>query len=220
MTEHFEHSERPREANLGRFRRIRLAVLVGVFVLAIAIGASFLVQSKKSTVNVPNAVGMTEATARQVISKSGLTTVVVSLGRGTAHPPPPGTVVAEMPKAGAVVSGGSRVQLNIYLATKPRPRTGTVDGTLRLNGGPGPGESMPARGTAIFTLLKKNQGTFVKVTVSATGRFTAHIPIGTWRVTASSPQFNSDQRGGCGAVHQITVKVGKSTPVVVQCTVK
>ena len=118
MTEHFGPTERLRESNPGRFRRIRFVVLAGVIVLAIAIGAIFVVQAKKSTVSVPNVVGMTEAVARQVVSKSGLTSVVVSLGRGSAHPPPPGTVVAEKPKAGAVVSDGSRVQINVYLATK------------------------------------------------------------------------------------------------------
>jgi hypothetical protein len=220
MTEHFEPTERLRESNAGRLRRILLVVLAVVVVLAIVIGAIFLAQAKKSTVSVPNVVGMTEAAAQQVVNKSGLTSVVVSLGRGTAHPAPPGTVVAEIPKAGAVVSDGSRVQLNVYLATNTPLKTGTVVGTFRLNGGPGPGESVPARGTVIFTSLKKNQGTSVRVTVSATGRFTAHIPIGTWKVTASSPQFNSNQRGGCGAVHPITVKVDKSTPVVVQCTMK
>jgi hypothetical protein len=220
MAEHFEPTERLRESNAGRFRRILLVVLAVVVVLAIVIGAIFLAQAKKSTVSVPNVVGMTEAAAQQVVSKSGLTSVVVSLGRGTAHPPPPGTVVAEIPKAGAVVSDGSRVQLNVYLTAKAPLKTGTVVGTLRLNGGPAPGESIPARSTVIFTPLKKSQGTSVRVTVSATGRFIAHIPIGTWKVTASSPQFNSNQRGGCGAVHPITVKVGKSTPVVVQCTRK
>jgi hypothetical protein len=215
MTEHFEPTERLRESNPGRFRRILLFVLAVVVVLAIVTGAIFLVQAKKSTVSVPNVVGMTEAAAQQVVSKSGLTSVVVSLGRGTAHPPPLGTVVAEIPKAGVVISDGSRVQINVYLV-----KTGIVVGTFRLNGGPAPGESIPARGTVIFTPLKKNQGISVRVTVRATGRFIAHIPIGTWKVTASSPQFNSNQRGGCGAVHPITVKVGKSTPVVVQCTMK
>jgi len=217
MTEHFEPTERLRESKPGRVRRILLFVLAVVVVLAIAIGAIFLAQAKKSTVSVPNVVGLTEAAAQQVVSKSGLTSVVVSLGRGTAHPPPPGTVVAEIPKAGAVVSDGSRVQINVYLAAL---KTGTVVGTFRLNGGPAPGKSIPARGTVIFTPLKKNQGTSLGVTVSATGRFIAHIPIGTWKVTASSPQFNSNQRGGCGEVHPITVKVGKNTPVVVQCTMK
>ena len=115
MTQHFKPTERLRESNAARFRRILLVVLAVVVVLAIVIGAIFLVQAKKSTVSVPNVVGMTEAVAQQVVSKSGLTSVVVSLDRGTAHPPPPGTVVAELPKVGAVVSDGSRVQINVYL---------------------------------------------------------------------------------------------------------
>ena len=99
-------------------------------------------------------------------------------------------------------------------------KTGTVVGTFRLVGGPGPGESIPARGTVIFALVTKGQATSVWATVSTTGPFTAHIPTGTWRVTASSPQFNSNQRGACGAVHPITVKVGTITHVAVQCVMK
>ena len=99
-------------------------------------------------------------------------------------------------------------------------KTGSVIGTFRLIGGPEPGESVPARGTVIFAPLAKGQATSVKVTVSATGRFIAHIPAGTWKVTASSPQFNSNQSGACGAVHPITVKVSKSADVAVRCNVK
>ena len=98
-------------------------------------------------------------------------------------------------------------------------KTGTVVGTFRLIGGPPPGESIPARGTVIFTSQKKDQGSSVRAAVNATGRFFLHIPAGTWKVTASSPQFNHSERGACGAVHPITVKVGKSTPVAVLCEV-
>lgn len=96
-------------------------------------------------------------------------------------------------------------------------KTGTVVGTFRIIGGPAPGVSIPARGTVLFTPLKQNQGSSVRAAVNATGRFIAHIPTGTWKVTASSPQFNSNERGACGALHPITVKVGKSTHVAVVC---
>jgi hypothetical protein len=99
-------------------------------------------------------------------------------------------------------------------------KTGSVVGTFRLIGGPGPGESIPARGTVIFTQVAKGEATYMSVAVSATGRFIAHIPTGTWKVTASSPQFNSNQRGACGAVRPITVKVDKSTHVAVLCEMK
>jgi hypothetical protein len=106
-------------------------------------------------------------------------------------------------------------------ATSAPLKTGTVVGTFRLIGGTGPGESIAARGTVIFTPLKQNQGSSWRVAVNATGRFIAHIPKGTWKVTASSPQFiQNNQRGACGAVHPITVKVGKSTPVAVRCVMK
>jgi hypothetical protein len=101
-------------------------------------------------------------------------------------------------------------------------KTGTVIGTFRLVGGPAPGESIPARGTVIFAPVTKGQNaTVTGTTVSATGRFTAHIPIGTWKVTASSPQFiQNGQRGACGVVRPITVKVGKTIHVAVQCVMK
>ena len=105
-------------------------------------------------------------------------------------------------------------------------KTGTVIGTFRLVGGPAPGESIPARGIVIFAPVTKGQNATVTVTatattVSATGRFTAHIPIGTWKVTASSPQFiQNGQRGACGAIRPITVKVGKTIHVAVQCVMK
>jgi hypothetical protein len=103
-------------------------------------------------------------------------------------------------------------------AASAPPRTGTVVGTFGIIGGPAPGVSIPARGTVIFTPLKQNQGGSVRAAVHATGRFIAHIPRGTWKVTASSPQFNHNQRGACGAVHPITIKVGMSTAV--RCVAK
>jgi hypothetical protein len=111
-------------------------------------------------------------------------------------------------------------------ATNAPRKTGTVIGTFRLVGGPAPGESTPARGIVIFAPVTEFQNatgtvTVTATTVSATGRFTAHIPIGTWKVTASSPQFiQNGQRGACGAVRPITVKVGKTIHVAVQCVVK
>ena len=101
-------------------------------------------------------------------------------------------------------------------------KTGNVVGTFRLVGGPALGESIPARGTVIFAPVTKGQNaTVTATTVSATGRFTAHIPIGTWKVTASSPQFiQNGQRGACGADRPITVKVGKTIHVAVQCVIK
>jgi hypothetical protein len=107
----------------------------------------------------------------------------------------------------------------IAVLTIGASKAGTVVGTFRLIGGPPPGESIPARGTVIFAPVAKGQATSVRVTVSATGRFIAHIPTGTWTVTASSPQFNSNERGACDAVHPITVKTGKSTHVAVRCDV-
>jgi len=105
-------------------------------------------------------------------------------------------------------------------------KTGTVIGTLRLVGGPAPAKSIPARGIVIFAPVTKGQNaigtvTVTATTVSATGRFTARIPIGTWKVTASSPQFiQNGQRGACGAVRPITVKVGVTIHVAVQCVMK
>jgi len=123
----------------------------------------------------------------------------------------------------------------IAVLTIGASKAGTVVGTFRLIGGPPPGESIPARGTVIFNPVAKaqvtsggtvifapvakDQVTSVRVTVSATGRFIAHIPTGTWTITASSPQFNSNERGACGAVDPITVKAGKSTHVAVRCDV-
>jgi hypothetical protein len=105
-------------------------------------------------------------------------------------------------------------------------KTGTVIGTLRLVGGPAPGESIPARGIVTFAPVTEFQNatgtvTLTGTSVSAAGRFIAHIPIGTWKVTASSPQFiQNGQRGACGAVRPITVKVGKTIHVAVQCVMK
>ena len=105
-------------------------------------------------------------------------------------------------------------------ASNSPPKAGSVVGTFRLIGGPGPGESIPARGTVTFTQVAKGQATYISVAVSPTGRFIAHIPAGTWKVTASSPQFNSNQDGMCDAVRPITVKVGRRTHVTVLCEMK
>lgn len=94
---------------------IGLAVVV---IISLAAVIFLLAQSNRSTVKVPNVVGMSQAVAKQALTTDGLTWRVVSLGGGPAHPSPPGTVVAEIPTAGSSVSSGSKVQLNVYLATQ------------------------------------------------------------------------------------------------------
>ena len=95
---------------------------------------------------------------------------------------------------------------------------GTIIGTFKLIGGPPPGEDIPARGTVIFAQLRKDSES-VKVAVKASGRFSLHLPAGSWTVSASSPQFNHSEPGACGTQHPITVKVGKKTNVAVHCEV-
>jgi hypothetical protein len=101
----------------------------------------------------------------------------------------------------------------------PPLKSGTIVGTLKLIGGPPPGESIPARGTVIFTPFKNDPAKTVDTAANASGRFSLRLPAGSWTVTASSPQFNHSEPGACGAQHRITVKVGKKTDVVVLCEV-
>jgi hypothetical protein len=57
------------------------------------------------------------------------------------------------------------------------------------------------------------------LTVTSTGRFETRIPTGQWRVMASSPQFASNEHNACGALHSLTVTVGKTAHVAVVCEV-
>jgi hypothetical protein len=97
-------------------------------------------------------------------------------------------------------------------------KSGSVIGTFRLIDGPA-NESIPARGTVVFAPITRESAKSITLTVTSTGRFETRIPTGQWRVTASSPQFASNELNACGALHSLTATGGKTAHVAVVCEV-
>jgi hypothetical protein len=95
---------------------------------------------------------------------------------------------------------------------------GSVIGTFRLIGGPAD-ESIPTRGTVFFAPIAGESSKSITLIVTSTGRFETRIPTGQWTVTASSPHFASNAYHACGALHPLTVTVGKTAHVAVVCEV-
>lgn len=97
--------------------------------------------------------------------------------------------------------------------TGPSGPTGTVTGTLQAVGGSS--GAAPHALTGQVTLHGTTGAKFA-VDVDADGRFSEPVPVGTYTVTALSPQY----RGGtveCQASGPVTVTQGVTSSVAVDC---
>ena len=98
----------------------------------------------------------------------------------------------------------------------PSGPTGTVTGTLQAVGGPaGVG---PQDLSGQITLHGSN-GHIVGITVGANGRFSVPVPIGKYKASAQSPQYEAGT-GVCRASGSVTVTKGVTSSVEVDCQEK
>jgi hypothetical protein len=101
-------------------------------------------------------------------------------------------------------------------ASGPDGPTGTATGHLEMVGGP----ATLSGGTPVSLV----PGTITAVSGSATfhasaakdGSFTFVLPDGTYRLTGTSPQYNSGQ-GACAAMSPVVVRDGNMTHADVIC---
>jgi hypothetical protein len=100
--------------------------------------------------------------------------------------------------------------------TGPPGQTGTVTGTLQAVGGP---PAVGPRALSGQVTLNGSSGKIATITVGANGRFSVPATVGTYTVSAQSPQY----KGGtadCHASGPITVTKGATTKVDVDCQEK
>ena len=97
-------------------------------------------------------------------------------------------------------------------------RHGTVTGVFLMVGGPSPGVSVRLPGRVIAT---STAGRRFEVAASSSGRFTFHLPPGSYQLTGYSPRVhvnNAEMR--CAAAHRVRVRVGQSARRNVYCSVR
>jgi hypothetical protein len=92
-----------------------------------------------------------------------------------------------------------------------RPATGIVEGVFEMVGGHVGSNPIPVGGTIT---LSGSAGTYT-VEVAGSGRFTDHVPAGTYESSGHSPQFG----GGEGFCHgpEVEVRAGEVTDTGVYC---
>jgi hypothetical protein len=93
------------------------------------------------------------------------------------------------------------------------PDEGTIDGTLQAVGGPGGANLRPLSGSVTF---HGSNGNIATVELSASGRFSVHLPVGRYTVAGLSPQFE----GGvseCQAPGPVTVAHDVTSRVEIDC---
>jgi hypothetical protein len=97
--------------------------------------------------------------------------------------------------------------------TGPSGPTGTLTGTLQAVGGPPLGVS-PRALSGHVTLRRSNAMT--GITVGANGRFSVPVAVGTYTVSARSPQYEGGT-ADCHASGPVTVAKGVTSSVEIDC---
>jgi hypothetical protein len=92
---------------------------------------------------------------------------------------------------------------------------GNVQGTFRMVGGPNPGFNKLVSGVVDFSPAGNNHSKSVKVVVGSSGKFTARISVGIWRVSGRTPYFD-DSKIPCDG-GRIVVTTAKTVHESVQC---
>ena len=93
------------------------------------------------------------------------------------------------------------------------PNEGTVEGTLQAVGGPAGTGARPLSGSVTF---RGSNGNIATIHLSASGRFSAHLPVGRYTVSGRSPQFNGGA-GQCLAPGPVTVTKDVTSRVDIDC---
>jgi hypothetical protein len=96
-----------------------------------------------------------------------------------------------------------------------RPTTGVVAGRVLFVGGPAPGRPRPLTEGSV-TLEGAQAAT---TPLDGEGSFVVHVPPGTYRVTATSPEYD-DGRGVCRAPRPVPVLQGERVSIRVFCQIR
>ncbi len=93
------------------------------------------------------------------------------------------------------------------------PDEGTFDGRLQVIGSPDGVSPRPLSGTVTF---HGSDGNIATISLSANGRFTAHLPAGRYTVAGRSPRFEGSI-GECRASAPVIVATGVTNRVEIDC---
>lgn len=97
----------------------------------------------------------------------------------------------------------------------PSGSTGTLTGILEAVSGPYHAGTVP-RGLSGQVTLHGSKGQKTGITVGANGRFSVPVPVGTYTVTARSPQYQ-DGAADCRPSGPVVVTKGATTRVEIDC---
>lgn len=98
----------------------------------------------------------------------------------------------------------------------PARQTGTIDGDFLRVGGPAPGAPVPLPGRVSLTSADRAP---VIVTVGATGKFSATVPVDTYKVQGTSPAIGGGS-GPCSRTVSATVRLHQRVQVQAICHVR
>ncbi len=93
------------------------------------------------------------------------------------------------------------------------PDEGTLDGTLQAVGGPAGTGPRPLSGSVTF---HGSDGNIATIDLTATGRFSAHLPVGRYTVAGRSPRYKAGTRE-CQAPGPVTVTNDVTSRVDIDC---
>jgi hypothetical protein len=118
------------------------------------------------------------------------------------------------PAASTVLAAVAATTAGLSLAgCSSSPAEGTLTGTLQAVGGAA-GTGPRALGGVIT--FHGSQGNIATLDLGANGRFSAHLPVGSYTVSGRSPQFDGGT-GECQASGPVTVTKGVTSRVEVDC---
>ena len=107
------------------------------------------------------------------------------------------------------------VVLAVAGCARPVPPTATVTGTYTEVGGLSSTADLPLPGTITF---RDPNGATVSFNSDRTGRFTGHLPPGTYTVTATSSLFN-DGKTQCSRPLTTRLQAGKTVTLALICDI-
>jgi hypothetical protein len=121
------------------------------------------------------------------------------------------TLLSLLPVIAASVSLASCSSPN----APPGP-TGTLTGTLQAVGGP---SGVGPRALSGQVTARRSNGARDIISVGRNGRFSVPIPVGTYTISAQSPQYDGGT-ADCNASGLVTVTKGLTSSVKIDCQEK
>ena len=96
-------------------------------------------------------------------------------------------------------------------------KTGLAVVRLEAIGGPWPG-FVPVSGQVNLRNVNPDaRATLVTMAIGKSGTVTSHAPVGTWQVTATSPEVDHNRAGFCAADRWLVVREGRTSSLLVKC---